>query len=239
MSVLPSTLVRCRRGAPPITATALVAALLLTGCSSSDDSPRTSDPEENTPSATGTTTPAPEDDAPAPGKGKPLGKDLVSLPEPERAQVTEGTRTYFVGVTTALSTPAPTKESGTTKGARKPAPGQPAGIPTDPTRAAEATGATGAALAELRNTATEYEDNGWQVTGRSKVVDEQVVRRVGDTSLVVRACVDNSSVRVVDAEGRPVPNSSPAPRTLNVLTLARQGDTWVVTEQRPARNPDC
>ena len=232
MSVLPRT--ASQPGAAAVVAAAvLVPALLLTSCSDSDDStPRASDPDP-APAATGTTTPAPEDDVAAPGKGKPLGKDLVSLPASERAQVTEGARTYFVGVTKTLSTPSPTP-----KRDRKPAP-KAGDDPTDPARATEPTGVTGAALAELRNTAAEYEDNGWQVRGTPKVLDEQVVRRVGGSSLVVRACVDNSSVRVVDAAGKRVPNSSPAPRTLNVLTLVRKDDAWVVTEQRPALNPDC
>lgn len=99
---------------------------------------------------------------------------------------------------------------------------------------------TGAALETLLNTVAEYDKNGWRVVGKPKVVSQEVIEESKKT-LVVRACLDNSRVKVVDAEGAEVPNSRPAnPRTLNILTLAKdKAGEWVVSDQRPAADPDC
>lgn len=100
---------------------------------------------------------------------------------------------------------------------------------------------TGAALEELRNRVAEYEASGWYVSGEPVVVRHRVVEYYEDPALaVVRACIDNSKVRVVDADGQTIPGSRPArPRTLNVLRLVQVSGDWVVAEQRPATRPDC
>lgn len=100
---------------------------------------------------------------------------------------------------------------------------------------------TGAALEDLRNQVIEYEASGWRVVGEPRVVRHRVVRYYEDPEVaVVRACVDNSAVRVVDAQGRTVPGSrSASPRSLNVFTLVRVDGRWAVGEQRLATRPDC
>lgn len=100
---------------------------------------------------------------------------------------------------------------------------------------------TGAALEELRNRIAEYEASGWRVVGEAVIVRQKVVQYVDDPeSAVVRACVDNSRVRVIDAKGKTVPGSAPAtPRTLNIFTMVKEKDAWVISESRLAPQPDC
>jgi len=98
---------------------------------------------------------------------------------------------------------------------------------------------TGPALEALLNTVAEYDQNGWRVVGQPKVVSREVIHQNGHT-LVMRACLDNSKVKVLDAKGKRVPNSKQASaRTLNILTLTRLKGEWVVSDQRPATKPDC
>ena len=100
---------------------------------------------------------------------------------------------------------------------------------------------TGAALEDLRNRVAEYENSGWRVVGEPTVARHRVVRySTNPESAVVRVCIDNSDIRVVDAAGRTVPGSRPAnPRSLNILTLVKVGGAWAVSEQRLATRPDC
>ncbi len=101
-------------------------------------------------------------------------------------------------------------------------------------------GVVGSALTDLMVTSDEYARNGWKVVGEPKVVAQQVVRRDEATgSLVVRVCVDNSDVRVVEKDGSTVPNSAGGGRSLNVVTLFSADSEWVVQTQRVAARPDC
>lgn len=202
----------------------VVAALTLAGCSgdagSSEepDTPRSS--ASSTPkdsSAVPHVEPEPEDDVAAPGDGDDLGPDVLTLPKKERSQVTRATDDYLDEVKEKL------------------------GKPDAERKVIEYSDVTGPALETLLNTESEYDQNGWRITGRAKVVSQQVVRRTTDPKgLVLRVCVDNSGVKVVDADGKRVPNSRPTnPRTLNVLTLVPREGAWVVADERPAANPDC
>ncbi|QCX26648.1 hypothetical protein [Nocardioides jishulii] len=194
---------------------ALALALLVTavGCS---DSPR---PATDGP---GTTTSAAVDGSPAPPSEPAAPGTSVSpadLPDVTLAAVEKGSDTFFDTFGKVL--------------------GQPDG--TDVESTAPLPGVTGAALEEMLNTAAEYQVNGWRIDGRPVVVRQDVVSATRDPDqVVVRACVDNSSVRVLDANGGEVPNSRPPrPRTRNILTLVREGDSWAVDAYRPAVRPNC
>lgn len=111
----------------------------------------------------------------------------------------------------------------------------------DPLKIDALPGLEGAALAELLNTVSEYQENGWRIDGRPAVLSTRVLSATRDPDTVtVVACIDNSQVRLLDAKGKEVPNSRPThPRTRNVLTLVPRGSDWVVGEQRPATRPNC
>ncbi|MFC6695020.1 hypothetical protein [Nocardioides daphniae] len=192
-------------------AVGLALGLALTGCSGSDEEAA----DDPAPKASASATPSPTAAPTATGSKVDPG----TLPAATVKAVGEGSTDYYEALTDAL--------------------GDPSRADTDDPEEFE--GITGAALAELVNTLTEYEENGWRVEGEATVVDQEVVRATKDPdTVVVRACVDNSAIRIVDRNGDEVPNSrSPKPRTRNVLTLVRDGDSWVVAAQRPATRPNC
>lgn len=195
---------------------ALGLALLMTvvGCSGSG-SPEADDGHDGTTSPTPGSSASPRSEPPAPGDSV----DPDSLPASTLTAVEEGSDDYFATFGDVLGDPDATEVESTEA------------LP----------GVSGAALEEMLNTATEYQVNGWRIAGRPVVVRQRVVSATQDPDqVVVRACIDNSAVRVLDARGDEVPNSRPPrPRTRNILTLVRDGDSWVVDGQRPAVRPNC
>ncbi|MBE7323980.1 hypothetical protein IEQ44_04865 [Nocardioides sp. Y6] len=201
-----------------------VVALAASGCSRDAERGSDADPDGASTGATSSVSPTPTPGATAPrtpGGSSPTernrGPGIPGTVPPEVVtEAEEGVDEYVSQVGDALGSPSTEEEL---------------------TLAA----VTGAALEELRNRVAEYEASGWRVVGEPRVVRHRVVRyRKGPESVVVRACIDNSDVRVVDSEGQTVPGSLPAkPRTLNVLTLVRAGEGWAVSEQRLAPQPDC
>lgn len=203
------------------TVLAAAGALLATGCSSSaDDSPE--------PRTAGTgATPTPDARvSDEPSTDEPGPRATPVSPPPEVVTATgDAVDDYADAVGDVLADPPPGDDSGDSDVAL---------VVLD--------AVTGAALEELRNQAAEYEASGWRVVGRPRVVRHRVAAYYTDPErAVVRACLDNSKVRVVDADGRTVPGSRPVhPRTLNVLTVVKDADgDWVVTAQRPAARPNC
>lgn len=219
------------------TATALLVLALgssvLTGCSrgaDEDDAPAGDGPDATSTPAAGTASPSPDDgetggegpdgtdnEGGDGGPGTPVGRTPVDLTPDEVEDVEDGTDDYFDDHTEALERPK-----------KDPKPKDHPHI-------------TGDALEDLFNQVAEFERNGWRMAGTPEIVRQRVVRRTSNPDgVVVRACVDNSDVRVVDRNGDEVPNSrASTPRTLNVLTLVPKGDSWVVTDQRLAPKPDC
>ena len=190
-------------------ALALLAPALVACSGSGDDEPR-ADGSTTDPSSAPTT--------PVAGR-EPADVDEtapeITVPRAVGRQVRQGTDAYLDEADDAL---------------RSPDPDQP---PTAYDKV------TGPALEALLNTVAEYDQNGWRVVGRPRVVAEEVIRHDKDT-VVVRACLDNSKVKVLDSEDEVVPNSRPkVKKTLNVLTLTHAKGEWVVSDQRPAAKPDC
>lgn len=199
--------------------------LLLAGCSSSDESSRTDDPSTSPSQAPdGSPDDSAGDSTDSGGSGGSDGQsggratlEPDEVPRDVARQTDEATEKFLDRVGEKLEEPDAEQE-----------------LKTLP-------GVTGAALDELRNRITEYDASGWQVVGEPTIVRQRVVRLLEDPErAIVHACIDNSSVRVVDADGKRVPNSKPAePRTRNIITLVKSKGEWVVTEQRPATKPDC
>lgn len=193
-----------------------VAVLALAGCSSQGDpeeSAASSGASPDAPGASeGTTPSADEQTVATPGPDSPA----VPAPGEVSEETEEGVEEYVEDLGDVLADPSTEEEI-----------------------APETV--TGAALEDLRNQVAEYEASGWRVVGEPRVVRHRVVRyHETPETAVVRACIDNSRVRVVDADGRAVPGSRPAsPRTLNVLTLVKVDGDWAVAERRLAARPDC
>lgn len=207
-------------------ALATVALLAVGGCSKDADREVDAGERESTSSAEATGSPGSTDgsggnadESPAPdGESGPTEKTgtPAAVPDEVVAETEDGVEDYVEDVGDAMEQPSADEDL-------------------------DLDAVTGAALEELRNRVAEYETSGWRVVGQPRVVRHRVVRyRKDPESAVVRACLDNSDVRVVDSEGRTVPGSRPAePRSLNILTLVRTGDGWAVSEQRLAARPDC
>lgn len=204
-------------------ALATVALLAVGGCSKSVDSEADSGDREPTSNVDGVTSPESPTGSPgsADGPSTPGGSDGTAgtpapVPDEVVADTEDGVEDYVADVGDVMKKPSSDEDL-------------------------DLDAVTGAALEELRNRVVEYETSGWRVVGEPTVVRHRVVRyRKDPESAVVRACLDNSDVRVVDSEGRTVPGSRPAkPRSLNILTLVKTGDGWAVSEQRLAARPDC
>ena len=202
----------------------LAVATVTVGCSRDTDE----DPAATTPDVV-TVSPDPTDgpkqpratDTPSNGPGEgndPQPGPAVDLTPQEREDVEERTEDYYDDQTDILEDP-----------------GEDAPDPDDFPHV------TGDALAALVNQVAEFQHSGWRLAGEPEVVWQRVVRATTDPEgVVVRACVDNSDVRVLDRNGDEVPNSRPSTtRTLNILTVVRVGDDWKVSDHALARRPDC
>lgn len=199
-------------------ASLLVGAAALAGCSGGDDeSPAATGPEVVTvspdPDASGSPTGEP-------GTGTERGEQdpgPVDLTPDELEDVEDSADDYYDDRSDALEEPEDTPDA------------------DDHPRV------TGAALEDLFNQVAEFRHNGWRLDGEPEIVRQRVVRRTSNPDgVVVRVCVDNSDVRVLDRNGDEVANSRPSsPRTLNILTMVRDGDDWIVSDQRLAARPDC
>lgn len=200
---------------------AAATALTLAGCSSSDEEPNADAPSSSPSHAPSQ---SPDDSSVTAGALSEFDEESSPTLAPREvpAEVAKGTekatQNFLEGVGNELKKPD-------TKKPLKTAPG-----------------VTGPALEELRNRIAEYDASGWRVLGEPIVVSQRVVQLLDDPEqAVVDACIDNSPVRVVDSDGKRVPNSKPAePRTRNIITLVKsKKGNWIVADQRPAANPDC
>lgn len=96
----------------------------------------------------------------------------------------------------------------------------------------------GVALEALQAQADEYERSGWRIEGRPRVVSVEVYEH-DDDRMLVGACVDNSAVKVLDQAGDVVSDGAGTPPTLNIFTLALRDAGWVVVDSSFPPDPDC
>jgi hypothetical protein len=96
----------------------------------------------------------------------------------------------------------------------------------------------GVALEALQAQAEEYQRSGWHVTGRPRVTSVEVYEHTDD-EMVIGACIDESRVVVRDQRGRVVADGADKPRSLNILTLSRDDDGWIVVGTTFPSDPDC
>jgi hypothetical protein len=194
---------------------AVVAALLLTGCSADPDDDRAHDDPRGTPS----TTPSSSAATAAPPQSSVSAQAQTGRPTPrtdvpsEAADAASEAATGFAdAIGAALADPDQE-------------------LPGD-------IGVSGAAREALRAQAEEYELSGWRITGRPRVVSVEVYERADDR-MVIGACLDNSPVSVVDRTGAEVPGSGNDGPTLNILTLADEDGRWVIVGSTFPADPDC
>lgn len=114
-----------------------------------------------------------------------------------------------------------------------------------PERAARAANGSmvrkGPAWQATMNLAREYAENGWTVTGETRVVEYTVVEQTENPpTLTVAACLDTSGLKVTDEHGKTVGlQGNRSDRTMQVLTLVRQDGRWAVQNQGYATDPSC
>lgn len=209
-------------------ALAAASALVLAGCSSSDDEPNADSPSSSAgQSPTESPSQSPDDSRDPSDPGRALAEfDEENSPTLAPRDVPDGVAKAAEKATTDfLDRVGEELEEPNAKKQLKTVPG-----------------VTGPALDELRNRVAEYDSSGWRVLGEPVIVSQRVVQLLEDPEqAVVDACIDNSAVRVVDPDGKRVPNSKPAePRTRNIITLVKtKKGAWIVADQRPAAKPDC
>lgn len=108
-------------------------------------------------------------------------------------------------------------------------------VPETAAKALDAKLVTGAARKALLAQAAEYAEYGWTVTGQPKIVRMSV--RPHGKALRVRACVDESAVRVTDRHGNKLPSNTG--RTWMLFSLTHAAAGWQVADQTFPPHPDC
>lgn len=102
--------------------------------------------------------------------------------------------------------------------------------------------ATGTLLEDLQATAQEYADSGWRING-SPTVDriEMMERNLDGTppTFTVRACVDSSSVDVVDEQGISVLDPDRPTRSWVWYTVTSDANSWLLSAQSFGDEVDC
>jgi hypothetical protein len=99
--------------------------------------------------------------------------------------------------------------------------------------------ATGSFADELRGMAEQNDWNGVDVEGAAEVVSLRVLGRAGatDATVTVEVCLDNSGVRIVDAQGRSV--QPPQGRTRQLFFLRSSSAGWQIAGQGFTDDPEC
>lgn len=95
--------------------------------------------------------------------------------------------------------------------------------------------ATGAILEELHNEQLELTANGWSKRGSERIVSLTVAETADPQAqaITVSACIDSSDVVLLDADGEPIVSGTPADqrRAINIYTLQRVGDSWLISDR--------
>ncbi len=98
----------------------------------------------------------------------------------------------------------------------------------------------GSALQSLLAMRSDYASKHYRVVGRPTIVTQQVIKRQKrPPRLVIAVCLDNSDVKVLDKNGKPVTTSAGPERVMNLMTLTRRNSRWVVTASALPDNPTC
>lgn len=98
-------------------------------------------------------------------------------------------------------------------------------------------------LRELENLWQELVANGWTLEGAPTVVSAEITD-ASDTHATVVACIDSSSVRMLDAEGDAIGADAIGPeantRVRNLFTLEQSSDgVWRITSHSFPNDPAC
>ncbi|GAB3616268.1 hypothetical protein GCM10027416_08250 [Okibacterium endophyticum] len=100
-----------------------------------------------------------------------------------------------------------------------------------------------AMLEEIRAERLELEVNGWTIEGES-VLESVTITGVDDgavpPTVTALACVDSSTVTILDHGGNPISADGPSsPRALNLFTLTFEDSLWKVTARTFPDDPTC
>lgn len=237
--------------------------LLLSGCSSSEDSAEHSASANSSHSASTSTTEksseganasaettdssssAPEDstenfeDAPAElASASPVALDNQDVKQ------TENVYSQFNDVLSHVEITTTTDDSGQGEETEVPedAPKGESKDLSEQTQEAINKVATGVALDEFSASALEFGVNGWTQEGSPKFVGEPKITDMqidGKPAKLLEVCVDSSNVVVKDGAGNSLTSDAAAKRSLNLFTLVNDDGTWKIASRQLPNNPDC
>jgi hypothetical protein len=189
----------------------VLATSVVSGCGGSDHAAARSDRESPSPTPSSSATPLPS---------APTATAAIKVPRKDAKDAETSTRGFLTAQFDALAKP---DEALTTSGQR-----------------ALDSLVVGNALAQLIDQAKQLAASKQHVVGHPRVISAVVTHRTSTPpTMTVSACIDNSSVRVVSNDGKPVPGSTPQTRVRNILTLLAKGGQWLVADQTFADNPSC
>lgn len=102
--------------------------------------------------------------------------------------------------------------------------------------------ATGSAAESFIAAAEEFANNQWTQEGTAKVVGTP---KIADGTYndqpakILQVCLDSSQVKVKNAVGDVINNTSAPERSLNIFTLIQDNGQWKIASHDFPNNPDC
>ncbi|MFW0155790.1 hypothetical protein ACN08X_07090 [Rothia sp. P6271] len=102
--------------------------------------------------------------------------------------------------------------------------------------------ATGSAAESFIAAAEEFANNQWTQEGTAKVVGTP---KIADGTYndqpakILQVCLDSSQVKVKNAAGDVINNTSAPERSLNIFTLIQDNGQWKIASHDFPNNPDC
>ena len=98
---------------------------------------------------------------------------------------------------------------------------------------------TGSALEEFDAQALEWTRDGTHTTGSPTLEDVHIISDDGAGNITVSACVDSSSVRVLNDAGTALTDDTTMTRALTYLQFVKDGETWKLSGFSFPDDPTC
>ena len=98
---------------------------------------------------------------------------------------------------------------------------------------------TGSALEEFDAQALEWTRDGTHTTGKPTLEDAHIISDDGAGNITVSACVDSSSVRVLNDAGTALTDDTTMTRALTYFQFVKDGETWKLSGFSFPDDPTC
>ena len=98
---------------------------------------------------------------------------------------------------------------------------------------------TGSALEEFDAQALEWTRDGTHTTGSPTLEDVHIISDDGAGNITVSACVDSSSVRVLNDAGTALTDDTTMTRALTYFQFVKDGETWKLSGFSFPDDPTC